>query len=79
MPAGAVIGKGGQNIKMLQQRSGAKMSVSYSGTEVTISGSSAAVQAAAGLLRQQIETFLTSDEEQLLQHNLVAVYPNAMC
>uniref|UniRef100_A0A383VJR1 Uncharacterized protein n=1 Tax=Tetradesmus obliquus TaxID=3088 RepID=A0A383VJR1_TETOB len=45
---------------MLQQRSGAKMSVSYSGTEVTISGSSAAVQAAAGLLRQQIETFLTS-------------------
>ncbi|WIA21444.1 hypothetical protein OEZ85_000653 [Tetradesmus obliquus] len=45
---------------MLQQRSGAKMSVSYSGTEVTISGSAAAVQAAAGLLRQQIETFLTS-------------------
>jgi hypothetical protein len=34
--------------------------VTYSGTEVVISGGAAAVQAAAELLRQQIETFLAS-------------------
>lgn len=59
MSAGAVIGKGGQNIKLLQQRSGARLSVSSTGNEVTVSGSSTAVEEAVRLLQLQIEAFLS--------------------
>lgn len=60
MPVGAVIGKGGQSIKLLARRSGAKLVVGSARGEVIITGAHGAVQVAERLLRQQIEAFLTS-------------------
>ncbi len=53
--SGAVIGKGGSNIKMLQQRSGARLNVAPG--RVEIQGTSAAVEQARQLLQQQIQAF----------------------
>jgi hypothetical protein len=44
---------------------GARVVVSYSGSEVVISGGSVAVQAAAELVRQQIESFMASGAQNI--------------
>jgi rRNA processing protein Krr1/Pno1 len=60
MSAGAIIGKGGSNIKMVQSRSGARVSVTSQGNAVHVSGSPSAVSAAMELLNGQIQAFLRS-------------------
>jgi hypothetical protein len=57
MTAGAVIGKGGSNIKLLQSRSGARLSVNSNSGRVEVFGSTSAVNEALKLLRQQFEAF----------------------
>lgn len=54
--AGAIIGKGGSNIKLLQSRSGARVIINNSTGRVEVSGSSAAVDEALRLLMLQIDT-----------------------
>jgi polyribonucleotide nucleotidyltransferase len=57
MSPGAVIGKGGNNIKLLKSRSGAHLSVNSSTGRVEVSGSMSAVDEALRLLEQQFEAF----------------------
>lgn len=61
MSPGAIIGKGGSNIKMIQSRSGARVVVNRSGA-VEISGSASAVQEAKRLVQLQISTFEATGE-----------------
>lgn len=56
MNAGAIIGRGGSNIRMLQARSGARISVNDS-NDVVISGSETAVEAAKRMVQLQIDAF----------------------
>lgn len=57
MSPGAIIGKGGSNINLLQSRSGARVIINNSTGRVEVSGSSAAVDEALRLLMLQIDTF----------------------
>jgi polyribonucleotide nucleotidyltransferase len=55
MSPGAIIGKGGSNIKSLQARSGARVAVNTSTGRAEVSGSAAAVAEALRLLQLQID------------------------
>lgn len=57
MSPGAIIGKGGSNIKLLQSRSGARVSVNANSGSVDVSGTPAAVEEAVRLLWLQIDAF----------------------
>jgi len=57
LAAGVIIGKGGSNIKMLQARSGARVTVNNHRNCVEISGSASAVAEARRLVQQQIKAF----------------------
>ena len=60
VPSGAIIGRGGRNIRLVQQRSGARVFVDNTANVVKVSGAAAAVEAATALINAQIEAIMSS-------------------